>query len=95
MGGVSGLMKAIEQIAGGQGNVCQISLGTVTSVKPLAVRMGQLSLSREFLKVDPRCVYIPKQTEPTNPHLLIVGDEVLLATSDGQTYVVVSRVVSA
>lgn len=95
MGGISGLMKAIEELAGGQGGVGSIHIGTVTSVKPLAVRLGQLPLSREFLKVDPRCVYIPKQTEPPNPHLLVVGDEVLLATPDGQTYVVVSRVVSA
>lgn len=93
MDGVGALIGAIKQTGAGGGEVQPIWLGTVVSVHPLSVRMGQLLLDAGALKVDPRCVYVPKKNEPANPHLIATGDEVLLATADGQTFVVICKVV--
>lgn len=94
MDGVGALLEALSAFEGGKDRVNPILIGKVVSVQPLSVRIGQLTLPRELLKTDPRCVYIPRPTEPANPHLISVGDEVLLATPNGQIFVVVCKVVN-
>lgn len=91
--GVGAFLEAIQRLQKEQGAVQPISLGTVVSVTPLSVRMGRLTIPRAALKVDPMCVYEPKPSEPPNPHKINPGDEVLLATDSGQTFVVVCKVV--
>lgn len=92
--GVGAFLKAVQELRGERAAVPPINLGVVVSVAPLSVRVGQLTIPRAALKVDPMCVYEPKPSEPPNPHKLDPGDEVLLVTGDGQSFVAVCKVVS-
>lgn len=96
MDGVGALMEEIADLAKEReaGKVWPVALGTVLSVTPLSVQIGRRTLTREELLTEPRHIYIPKKNEPVNPHLLSIGDRVVLATEDGQTYILISKVVS-
>lgn len=96
MDGVGALMGEIKGLMGDreEGTAWPVALGTVVSVTPLSVTIGRRTLTREELLTEPRHIYIPRPTEPANPHLLSVGDRVALATEDGQTYILLSKVVS-
>lgn len=96
MDGVGALMEEIKAAMEdhGAGRPWPVALGTVVSVTPLSVTVGRRTLTREELLTEPRHVYVPKPLEPDNPHLLQRGDRVILATEDGQTYILICKVVS-
>lgn len=96
MDGVGALMEAVKDAMADQGTGVPwpVALGTVVSVIPLSVTVGRRTLTREELLTEPRHIYVPKPKEPDNPHLLSVGDRVILVTEDGQTYILICKVVS-
>ncbi len=95
MNGVEELVQVFQAIAQEQRDGGHVAIGTLLSRSPPSVRVGRLTLDGDRVWINAAAIYVPRPElgEPPNPDLASPGDRVLVVSPDGQTYVVVCKVV--